>query len=148
MLAIRQKFPTIHYPVYSIRSNIMPEVINSIIQCHLIEGRISAALTMTADSKSVTSAIATPSRQRRVSRRGRRLKLFRKTTFLVNDQETAVTSDQEQEVNKQQTETDSKLRIVQFSQETALSKSIRRKAKSEGKPTFLDFWNSKAFSSL
>ena len=34
------------------------------------------------------AAIATPSRQRRTgSRRGRRLKLFRKTTFLVNDQE-------------------------------------------------------------
>ena len=33
----------------------------------------------------------------------------------------------------------SKLRIVQFSQETALSKSIRRKAKSEGKTMLHDY---------
>ena len=97
------------------------------------------------------AAIATPSRQRRTgSRRGRRLKLFRKTTFLVNDGgggSQAYGSDQDQEVetnrksyaHAQVTATPSpiddnrNLRIVQFSQETALSKSIRRKAKSEGK---------------
>ena len=50
---------------------------------------LSANLTQSSEvSRSSVAAIATPSRQRRTgSRRGRRLKLFRKTTFLVNDQE-------------------------------------------------------------
>ena len=106
------------------------------------------------------AAIATPTRQRlsKGSRRGRRLKLFRKTTFLVNDGGgggQAYGSEHDEETNRKSSyahpqpmsapspsDDNSKLRIVQFSQETALSKSIRRKAKSEGKTMLHDYLDS------
>ena len=87
------------------------------------------------------TALATPARQRRSAPAStsrpkanntsrRHLKLFRKKTFLVNEdsKDKQQQSEDEQEVVGSSND---KLRIVQFNQETALSKSIRRKASSK-----------------
>jgi hypothetical protein len=79
---------------------------------------------MIASSTIDVTAIATPSRIRRGLPR-RRLKFFHKKTFLVNeghkkDQNDSGLSDGENNVNN-------KLRIVQFNEETSLSKAMRRK---------------------
>ena len=67
--------------------------------------------------------------------RRRRLKLFRKKTFLVNepnnDNNNTINDKSSDNTSNMNSITDDdknkKLRIVQFSEETALSKSIRRK---------------------
>merc|ERR1719510_179923 len=88
-----------------------------------------------SDSENI-SALATPSRtQRRMDPRRRRLKLFRKKTFLVNDANksnengTTLGSSDGNDNDNEKTSggNGGKVRIVQFSEETALSRSIRRK---------------------
>lgn len=103
-------------------------------------GRVSSMTINSEFSSSkntIAAGIATPSRSRRtVTRRGqRKIKLFRKKTFLVNESSKSleVNSASDAEMSEQENNNKAdKLRIVQFSQETALSKSIRRKAKLEG----------------
>ena len=98
----------------------------------------SSSKLVDLEYKNSVTALATPARQRRsappsttrpkannTSRR--HLKLFRKKTFLVNEDANKAKSEDEQEVANG----NDKLRIVQFNQETALSKSIRRKASSK-----------------
>ena len=96
---------------------------------------------MDLEYKNNVTALATPARQRRSAPAStsrpkanntsrRHLKLFRKKTFLVNeDSKDKQQSEDEQEVVDRSS--NDKLRIVQFNQETALSKSIRRKASSK-----------------
>ena len=99
----------------------------------------SSSKLVDLEYKNSVTALATPARQRRsappsttsrpkannTSRR--HLKLFRKKTFLVNEDNKAKSEDEEEVVANG----NDKLRIVQFNQETALSKSIRRKASSK-----------------
>lgn len=99
-------------------------------------GRVSS-MTINSEfsAKSAIAGIATPSRTRRtVTKRGqRKIKLFRKKTFLVNDSSKSLEVNSDAEMSEQENNNKAdKLRIVQFSSETALSKSIRRKAKLEG----------------
>ena len=97
--------------------------------------------TISESQHSAVSALATPSRtQRRMDPRRRRLKLFRKKTFLVNDPPNNNKSNETEDTEDKT----KKLRIVQFSEETALSKSIRRKAptaKLDGKKLFRELQN-------
>ena len=116
------------------------------IGCNLLAPTVISFCNIASSSKLVdleyknsVTALATPARQRRsappsttsrpkannTSRR--HLKLFRKKTFLVNEDNKAKSEDEQEVVANG----NDKLRIVQFNQETALSKSIRRKASSE-----------------
>ena len=101
----------------------------------------SSSKLVDLEYKNSVTALATPARQRRSAPAStsrpkanntsrRHLKLFRKKTFLVNeDSKDKQQSEDEQEVVDRSS--NDKLRIVQFNQETALSKSIRRKASSK-----------------
>ena len=95
---------------------------------------------MDLEYKNNVTALATPARQRRSAPAStsrpkanntsrRHLKLFRKKTFLVN--EDSKDKQQQSEDEQEVVGSNDKLRIVQFNQETALSKSIRRKASSK-----------------
>ena len=94
--------------------------------------------SLQSQQQNAISALATPSRTQRIKMdpRRRRLKLFRKKTFLVNEpnnDNNNTINDKPSDINTSNmnsiTDDDKnkKLRIVQFSEETALSKSIRRK---------------------
>ena len=93
--------------------------------------------SLQSQQQNAISALATPSRTQRIKMdpRRRRLKLFRKKTFLVNepnnDNNNTINDKSSDNTSNMNSITDDdknkKLRIVQFSEETALSKSIRRK---------------------
>ena len=120
----------------------------------VISSAVASSKLVDLEYKGSVTALATPARHRRsapasTSRpKGRRLKLFRKKTFLVNNTSKSASNsnqaseDEQEAVGGHKSHDNNKLRIVQFNQETTLSKSIRRKAPSKlegmgpAKPSF------------